>query len=158
MLQFQTRNAEETIAVGQLFGQQVTAGDVLLLTGDLGAGKTTFTKGLAAALGITRPVKSPTFTIIREYRTGRLPLFHMDLYRLENSSPAELGLEEYFAGQGVCVVEWPQFGGDELPLDYLAVTIQRVADADEQRKFTLTATGPQSQALLQRLQAGLPHD
>ncbi|WP_373875489.1 tRNA (adenosine(37)-N6)-threonylcarbamoyltransferase complex ATPase subunit type 1 TsaE [Lapidilactobacillus luobeiensis] len=143
------------MAIGRLFGQQVVAGDVLLLNGDLGAGKTTFTQGLASALGIKRAVKSPTFTIIREYRTGRIPLFHMDLYRLEHSSAADLGLEEYFGGQGVCVVEWPQFGGDELPSDHLSVQIERVENDDQRRRFTLTATGPQANALLARLRPEL---
>ena len=96
-------------------GPQLQAGDVLLLDGDLGAGKTSFTKGLAKGLGITDYVKSPTFTIVREYRHGRLPLYHMDLYRLEDGGAEDLGLEEYFEGDGVSVVEWPDFLGLSEP-------------------------------------------
>ncbi len=89
--------------------QQLVAGDVLVLDGDLGAGKTTFTKGLAAGLEIPDIIKSPTFTIIHEYQDGRLPLYHMDAYRLENGGAEDLGLEEYFDGDGVSVVEWADY-------------------------------------------------
>ena len=99
--------------------------DVILLDGDLGAGKTTFTKGLAKGLGIKRPVRSPTFTIIREYPQGRIPLYHMDIYRLEDGSADELGLDEYFNGDGVSVVEWSKFVADALPKVYLRIIFQR---------------------------------
>ncbi|MCG4282308.1 tRNA (adenosine(37)-N6)-threonylcarbamoyltransferase complex ATPase subunit type 1 TsaE, partial [Lacticaseibacillus saniviri] len=92
----------------QQFGKRLAdllqPGDVLLLDGDLGAGKTSLTKGIAEGLGIDAPIKSPTFTIIREYQQGRLPLYHMDIYRLENGGADDLGLEEYFEGDGVSVV------------------------------------------------------
>ena len=97
-------NRDATIALGKKIGQQLVAGDVLVLDGDLGAGKTTFTKGLAAGLEIPDIIKSPTFTIIHEYQDGRLPLYHMDAYRLENGGAEDLGLEEYFDGDGVSVV------------------------------------------------------
>jgi ATPase, YjeE family len=92
---------EETMAIGQKIAPLLAPKDIILLDGDLGAGKTTFTKGLATGLGIKRNVKSPTFTIIREYQDGRLPLYHMDVYRLEDGSGDELGLDEYFNGDGV---------------------------------------------------------
>lgn len=107
-------------------GPQLQAGDVLLLDGDLGAGKTSFTKGLAKGLGITDYVKSPTFTIVREYRHGRLPLYHMDLYRLEDGGAEDLGLEEYFEGDGVSVVEWPDFLGLSEPETYLMIHFQKM--------------------------------
>lgn len=94
-----------------------------MLDGDLGAGKTTFTKGLALGLGIKKNVKSPTFTIVREYHEGRLPLYHMDVYRLEDASADDIGLDEYFNGDGVSVVEWSQFIDDELPNEYLIIHI-----------------------------------
>lgn len=109
-------------------GQQLVAGDVLVLDGDLGAGKTTFTKGLAAGLEIPDIIKSPTFTIIHEYQDGRLPLYHMDAYRLENGGAEDLGLEEYFDGDGVSVVEWAEFVEDELPADFLAIHFKRTDD------------------------------
>lgn len=105
---------EATMAIGAKLGQLVQPGDLILLDGDLGAGKTTFTKGLAKSLGIPNNVKSPTFTLIREYRQGRLPLYHMDVYRLEDGGAEDLGLDEYFDGDGVSVVEWSQFIADLL--------------------------------------------
>lgn len=119
-----------TIALGKKIGARLQSGDVLVLDGDLGAGKTTFTKGIAAGLDIPDIIKSPTFTIIHEYQDGRLPLYHMDAYRLENGGAEDLGLEEYFDGDGVCVVEWAEFVEDELPADFLAIHFKRTADDD----------------------------
>lgn len=121
-------NRDATITLGKKIGQQLVAGDVLVLDGDLGAGKTTFTKGLAAGLEIPDIIKSPTFTIIHEYQDGRLPLYHMDAYRLENGGAEDLGLEEYFDGNGVSVVEWAEFVEDELPTDFLAIHFKRTGD------------------------------
>lgn len=121
-------NRDATIALGKKIGQQLVAGDVLVLDGGLGAGKTTFTKGLAAGLEIPDIIKSPTFTIIHEYQDGRLPLYHMDAYRLENGGAEDLGLEEYFDGDGVSVVEWAEFVEDELPADFLAIHFKRTDD------------------------------
>ena len=121
-------NRDAAIALGKKIGQQLVAGDVLVLDGDLGAGKTTFTKGLAAGLEIPDIIKSPTFTIIHEYQDGRLPLYHMDAYRLENGGAEDLGLEEYFDGDGVSVVEWAEFVEDELPADFLAIHFKRTDD------------------------------
>lgn len=121
-------NRDATIALGKKIGQQLVAGDVLVLDGDLGAGKTIFTKGLAAGLEIPDIIKSPTFTIIHEYQDGRLPLYHMDAYRLENGGAEDLGLEEYFDGDGVSVVEWAEFVEDELPADFLAIHFKRTDD------------------------------
>ena len=121
-------NRDATITLGKKIGQQLVAGDVLVLDGDLGAGKTTFTKGLAAGLEIPDIIKSPTFTIIHEYQDGRLPLYHMDAYRLENGGAEHLGLEEYFDGDGVSVVEWAEFVEDELPTDFLAIHFKRTGD------------------------------
>ena len=121
-------NRDATIALGKKIGQQLVAGDVLVLDGDLGAGKTTFPKGLAAGLEIPDIIKSPTFTIIHEYQDGRLPLYHMDAYRLENGGAEDLGLEEYFDGDGVSVVEWAEFVEDELPADFLAIHFKRTDD------------------------------
>ena len=116
-MQFSVSNAELTQKIAEKLAKALHAGDVILLDGDLGAGKTTFTKGLARGLGIRKNVKSPTFTLIREYHEGRLPLYHMDVYRLEETGGDDLGLEEYFNGDGVSVVEWSQFVEDDLPKD-----------------------------------------
>ena len=105
-MEYVTNSREETIAVAKRFAADLRGGDVVLLSGELGAGKTTFTKGIALALGITEPVTSPTFTIIKEYEGKSLYLYHMDMYRLSGDL-TELGLEEYLGNKkGVSVVEW----------------------------------------------------
>lgn len=114
----------DTHRLAQRLAQFVQPGDVLALEGDLGAGKTTFTQGFARELGVQEHVNSPTFTLIKEY-SGRMPLYHMDLYRLQDESEAwDLGLEEYFYGEGVCVVEWPDRIGTGLPEDALHLFIK----------------------------------
>ncbi|MDG2980522.1 tRNA (adenosine(37)-N6)-threonylcarbamoyltransferase complex ATPase subunit type 1 TsaE [Latilactobacillus curvatus] len=148
MLEFKTTDPEQTIAIAKQLGQQVQAGDVLLLDGDLGAGKTTFTKGLAAGLGIHRYIKSPTFTLIREYQDGRLPLYHMDVYRLEETGASDLGLEEYFDGDGVSVVEWSQFIAEELPSDYLTIHFNKDVSDDQVRTLVLDPHGAHYEALV----------
>ncbi|MGK0552837.1 tRNA (adenosine(37)-N6)-threonylcarbamoyltransferase complex ATPase subunit type 1 TsaE [Enterococcus faecalis] len=135
-----------------LLGEQLQSGDVVVLTGDLGAGKTTLTKGIALGLGIQQLIKSPTYTIIREYQSGRLPLYHMDVYRVDQGG-AELGLEEYFEGTGVSVVEWGKQLADELPTDYLEIILTRGQESDEQRIITLRALGPTAQARLEQIEA-----
>lgn len=125
MVKVNVESPDETKQYGEQLAPLLMAKDVILLDGDLGAGKTTFTKGLAKGLGIKRNIKSPTFTIIREYQDGRLPLYHMDIYRLDDGSGDELGLEEYFNGDGVNVIEWSEFIADELPDDYLKIVFHR---------------------------------
>lgn len=121
--------------------------DVITLEGDLGAGKTTFTKGLAKGLGITRTVNSPTFTIIKEYH-GRMPLYHMDVYRLEHSDE-DLGFDEYFEGDGVTVVEWAHLIEDQLPKDRLTIRIEH--QGDTKRKITVMPLGERYQQLCEEL-------
>ncbi|HCJ01792.1 MAG TPA: tRNA (adenosine(37)-N6)-threonylcarbamoyltransferase complex ATPase subunit type 1 TsaE [Clostridiales bacterium] len=105
-MEFIAKTREDTIEVAKEFATKLQGGDVVLLSGELGAGKTTFTKGIALALGVTEPVTSPTFTIIKEYQGKELALYHMDMYRLSGDL-TELGLEEYLGKKdGVCVIEW----------------------------------------------------
>jgi len=122
-----TNGTEETRLFAKRLANYLRPGNVIALTGDLGAGKTTFTQGLAEGLGISERVNSPTFTIIKEYQ-GRLPLYHMDVYRLDGTE--ELGLEEYFAGAGITVVEWPTVIEDFLPDELLWIEIV-ILSADE---------------------------
>lgn len=138
---WETTDEHETMAIAEKLGQIVEPKDIILLEGDLGAGKTTFTKGLALGMGITQIVKSPTYTLIREYTKGRLPLYHLDVYRLEESGGSELGLEEYFYGDGVSVIEWSTFIEDELPEDYLKVEISRTGEYLQNRFFQVEAVG-----------------
>jgi tRNA threonylcarbamoyladenosine biosynthesis protein TsaE len=123
LLEIISNSPEKTQEIGNRIGQLLEGGEVIALLGDLGAGKTTFTKGLARGLAIEETLTSPTFTLIREYQ-GRLPLYHMDAYRLGSSQEAELcGLAEYFDQQGIVVVEWPQNIWELIPDTALRVTI-----------------------------------
>ncbi|WP_119318210.1 tRNA (adenosine(37)-N6)-threonylcarbamoyltransferase complex ATPase subunit type 1 TsaE [Companilactobacillus formosensis] len=139
MLEYQvmTHSYEETEDLGEKLAQLLKPSDVVVLNGDLGVGKTTLTRGLARGLGIKRNVKSPTFTLIREYKDGRIPLYHMDAYRLESSPDEDLGFDEYFNGDGITMVEWPQFIKDEIPDDHLTINIERLSDTDRQVTFKL---------------------
>jgi tRNA threonylcarbamoyladenosine biosynthesis protein TsaE len=142
-----TESAEETMAFAEKLGRALHKGDVLTLAGDLGAGKTTFTKGLAKGLDITRNVNSPTFTIIKEY-TGRLPLYHMDVYRLEDSDE-DLGFEEYFSGDGVSVVEWAVFIEEYLPDDRLDIVVSH--HGEQLREISLTPIGERYTELIKEI-------
>ncbi|WP_165003841.1 MULTISPECIES: tRNA (adenosine(37)-N6)-threonylcarbamoyltransferase complex ATPase subunit type 1 TsaE [unclassified Enterococcus] len=131
-------------------GEVAEAGDNLVLTGDLGAGKTTLTKGIAKGLGIGQMIKSPTYTIIREYTQGRLPLYHMDIYRVA-ASGADLGLDEYFEGEGLSVIEWGNLLEEALPEDYLELILEK-SDTDlEKRYVKFQSFGPQAADFEQRI-------
>ncbi len=118
-----TASAEETLALGRELAADLQPGAVITLSGVLGAGKTTLVKGVAAGLGVTEPVTSPTFTLVQEYE-GRLPLYHVDLYRIkEEEELDDLGLEEYLYGRGVTLMEWPEKAAAYLPPHTLAVAI-----------------------------------
>jgi tRNA threonylcarbamoyladenosine biosynthesis protein TsaE len=111
-----SRSAADTFAFGRELARQLKPGDVVALTGDLGAGKTVLVKGIADGLGVEQPVTSPTFTIIHEYRGGRLPLAHVDLYRLDNVEQAlAIGIEDYLGGEAVTVIEWAEKIAPLLP-------------------------------------------
>lgn len=128
-----TNSEEETLLLAQNLAKLLKPGDVITLNGDLGSGKTTFTKGLAVGLGIEQMITSPTFTIIKEY-DGELPLYHMDAYRLEHSEE-DIGFAEYFYGDGISVVEWSQFIEDFLPEERLNIVIEYVSDNVRRLKF-----------------------
>jgi tRNA threonylcarbamoyladenosine biosynthesis protein TsaE len=116
------KNEKETRAFGLALAKELKPGAIVALVGDLGTGKTTLTRYIAEGLGILEPIQSPTFTIIREHRNGRLPLFHFDVYRLEGPEDLfELGYEDYFFGEGVTIVEWADKVADLMPEDTLWV-------------------------------------
>ena len=122
----ETRSAEETFSLGINIGRKAKAGQVIPLVGDLGVGKTVFTKGLARGLGITEPVSSPTFTIVQEYREGRLPLYHFDVYRIGDlEEMEEIGYEDYFYGDGVCLIEWANLIQELSPREAVSVVIEK---------------------------------
>jgi tRNA threonylcarbamoyladenosine biosynthesis protein TsaE len=145
------KNTKETEDIAKRIGASGEKGDTIILSGDLGAGKTTMTKGIALGLGIEQMIKSPTYTIIREYREGRLPLYHMDVYRIEGGAD-DLGLDEYFEGDGLSVVEWGKLLGDFMPLDYLDITIEKDSEDTEKRKLLIQAFGRRSEQFLARIQ------
>ena len=121
MTSFATKSAAETIELGRTISSQLRPGDVVAFYGELGAGKTTMIKGIAAGLGVADVVKSPSFVIVTEY-AGRLPVYHIDLYRLnENSDFGSIGLESYLGGQGVCLIEWAERAEKVLPASVIRV-------------------------------------
>ncbi|MFN3367131.1 tRNA (adenosine(37)-N6)-threonylcarbamoyltransferase complex ATPase subunit type 1 TsaE [Exiguobacterium aurantiacum] len=144
-----THSAAETQAVAEKLATLVKAGTVITLDGDLGAGKTTFTQGFGKGLGVTRNVNSPTFTIMKQYQ-GRLPLYHMDVYRLEDTGD-DIGLEEYINGDGVAIVEWSNLIESSLPTERLAITIERTGD--EERQLTFAPVGDAYDTLVQEVLA-----
>ena len=141
MMQITTHSADETQALGQKLASRLAPGDVIAYFGDLGAGKTAFTRGLAQGLGITDPVTSPTYTIVNEYLSGRIPLCHFDMYRLSSSDELfDIGWEDYLSRGGVCAVEWSENVEDALQ-DAIRVTIEKDADEPDTRHITITG-GP----------------
>lgn len=123
---FESNSAEDTAAFAVKLAQAAVAGDVYCLHGDLGVGKTVFSQGFARGLGITEPVSSPTFTIVQEYDGGRLPFYHMDVYRISDVEEMyEVGFEDMLAGGGVCLIEWADLISELLPDKYYAVTIKK---------------------------------
>lgn len=117
---------EDTFLLGEKLGMEAKAGRLYCLNGDLGVGKTVFTQGFAKGLGIAEPVNSPTFTIVQEYETGRLPFYHFDVYRIADPEEMyELGYEDYFFGNGVCLVEWAGLIEGLLPLHRTIITIEK---------------------------------
>ena len=122
----ETENPEETFALGQKIGRAATPGQVYTLTGDLGVGKTVFTQGVASGLGITEPVNSPTFTIVQVYEEGRLPFYHFDVYRIGDiEEMEETGYDDYFFGEGICLIEWAELIKEILPENRISITIEK---------------------------------
>ncbi|HAQ06354.1 MAG TPA: tRNA (adenosine(37)-N6)-threonylcarbamoyltransferase complex ATPase subunit type 1 TsaE [Bacillus bacterium] len=145
--QLKSNEPELTKSFAKRMAGFLKPGDVIALEGDLGAGKTTFTKGLAEGLGITRNVNSPTFTIIKEYK-GRLPLYHMDVYRVADAFE-DLGFEEYFEGNGVTVVEWAHLIEAQLPEELLLLQIS--LESDGSRKIVADPKGERYEELCKEI-------
>ena len=136
------KNEDELIALGKELGSLLEKNDVLILTGELGAGKTTLTKGLAKGLGIHQMIKSPTYTIVREYE-GRLPLYHLDVYRI-GDDPDSIDLDDFLFGEGVTVIEWGELLETSLPAGYLKVELLKDGDG---REIRLSAVGERAEQL-----------
>lgn len=122
----ETNSPEETFAVGRELGRAAKPGEIYTLNGGLGVGKTVFTQGIAAGLGITEHVSSPTFTIVQIYEKGRLPFYHFDVYRIGDiGEMEEIGYEDYFYGGGICVIEWAELIRELVPADARNITIEK---------------------------------
>ena len=136
-MQITTHSADETQALGQRLAKRLLPGDVIAYFGDLGAGKTALTRGIAQGLGVTDLVTSPTYTIVNEYLTGRIPLFHYDMYRLGSSDELfDIGWEDYLARGGVCAVEWSENVEDALR-DAIHITIEKDPLEPDTRRITI---------------------
>lgn len=135
----ETYGAEETFAFGRQIGERLRPGTVIALVGDLGVGKTVFTQGVAAGLGIREPVNSPTFTIMQVYEDGRLPFYHFDVYRIGDiEEMEEIGYEDCFYGEGVCLVEWADLIRELLPEKTCTITIEKDMEKGmDYRKITV---------------------
>ena len=135
----ETRSPEETYELGRKIGLQARPGQVYTLTGDLGVGKTVFTQGVAAGLGITEPVSSPTFTIVQVYEEGRLPFYHFDVYRIGDiEEMEEIGYDDYFFGKGICLIEWAELIEELIPEGAISITIEKDLEKGfDHRKITV---------------------
>ena len=135
----ETRSPEETFALGEKLGREAKPGQIYTLNGDLGTGKTVFTQGFASGLGITEPVNSPTFTILQVYEEGRMPFYHFDVYRIGDVEEMdEIGYEDCFYGEGVCLIEWAELIEEILPEKVIIVTIEKdLEQGFDYRKITL---------------------
>ncbi len=136
----ETRSPEETFALGEKLGREAKPGQIYTLNGDLGTGKTVFTQGFASGLGITEPVNSPTFTILQVYEEGRMPFYHFDVYRIGDVEEMdEIGYEDYFYGDGVCLIEWANLIEEILPEKYTEIRIEKdLKKGFDYRKITVT--------------------
>lgn len=126
MRRIESRSEQETYQAGRQLGQFAKSGEIYCLNGDLGVGKTVFTKGFAEGIGIQEPVNSPTFTIIQQYEEGRIPLYHFDVYRISDiDEMEEIGYEDYFFGDGVCLIEWANLIEEIIPDYAVWITIEK---------------------------------
>ena len=122
----ETYSEQETLELGRKLAQEAKPGQIFSLEGDLGVGKTVFTKGMAEGLGITEPVSSPTFTIVQVYEEGRMPFYHFDVYRFGDPEEMdEIGYEDYFFGEGICLVEWANLIEELMPEHTIKITIEK---------------------------------
>ena len=141
-MEYRSESVEATEAIGARLAGGLRPGAVVAFTGDLGAGKTAFVRGMARGLGVEERVTSPTFTIVNEYEGGRLPLFHFDMYRLGSADELfDIGWEDYLARGGVCAVEWSENIAGALEPDAVRVDIRR-GEGDNQRVITITGRDP----------------
>ena len=131
---FKSSTPEETFRLGRAIGEMAAPGDIILLSGPLGAGKTCLTQGIAKGIGVEESPPSPSYVLVREFK-GRMPLYHMDLYRLEFEEIAELGIEDYLSGKGVCVIEWAEKAESLMPKERLTVNLSYLGQLERGLEF-----------------------
>lgn len=143
---FHSESAEETFSLGKRLGSICMPGDIILLNGDLGVGKTVFSKGFGKGLGIEEPISSPTFTLIQIYEEGRIPFYHFDVYRIADVwEMDEIGYEDYFFGNGVCLIEWAERIEELLPEKTISITIEKDLEKGFQyRKIMIEGLGTEA--------------
>lgn len=135
-MKYISNSEKDTYKLAKMFEEKLHGGEVVVLNGDLGAGKTTFTKGLCKALGVTENVTSPTFTLMNIYKSGRLNLYHFDMYRIEDESEAlELGLDEFFNSNGVCMIEWAENIRNMIPKNHITINITKLGENSREFEF-----------------------
>ena len=148
-LELVTHSPEETQQIGTTIGEQAQSGDLILLVGDLGAGKTCFTQGIAWGTGFDGYASSPSFVLVREYR-GELTVYHIDLYRLDNMDEiTELGIDDYLYGEGICVIEWADKALDFLPQEHLLITFEH--RTENERRLRFEPKGPRYSNIVEQI-------
>lgn len=137
---FESNSPEETFKIARQLGKQAKPGEIYCLSGELGVGKTVFSQGFASGLGIAEDINSPTFTILQTYESGKMPLYHFDVYRLGDAGEMEeIGYDDYFFGEGVCLIEWAELILEILPADRKNVRIEKALNKSyDYRKITVT--------------------
>lgn len=140
---YESYKPEDTLAIGEKIGREAVPGQLCTLTGDLGVGKTVLTQGIAKGLGVEEPVNSPTFTIVQVYESGRVPLYHLDVYRIGDVSEMdEIGYEDYFYGEGLCIVEWANLIEELLPSEYMQIILEKDLEKGfDYRKISIEQAG-----------------
>lgn len=138
-MEYESMSAQDTLEFGIKLGREAAPGTIICLDGDLGTGKTVITKGIAKGLGIDEPVSSPTFTVVQIYTEGRLPLYHFDVYRIEDPlEMEEIGYEDYFYGDGVTVIEWSDMIGELIPKEAVRIRLKKeIQKGFEYRRITV---------------------
>ena len=142
-MEFEVNSISETTNIGEALGKLLNAGDIICLTGDLGTGKTHISKGIAEGLGINEHITSPTFNIVNEYHSGRLTLYHFDVYRVNDPDEIEaIGFDEYIFGDGVSLIEWANYIEELIPEEYIHIKIEKLPDMGENfRKISINGYG-----------------
>lgn len=142
-MEFTINNVEDTVEIGKQLGERVRPGDIICINGDLGTGKTHFTKGIALGLGVSENITSPTFTIVNEYESGRLKLYHFDVYRVNDPDEIDnIGFDEYIFSNGVSVIEWSNYIDELIPKDYIDINISKLPKSGENyRKIVIIPHG-----------------